>query len=210
MTTNEAIANMLKRWPCRELQTGNILTCPVRLSFPTLFKPKAVEDGQEPKYSVSLLFPKGADISLLREAAKHCAVGKFGAKAGSMNLHSPFRDQADKQFEGYEPGCVYFNATSKQRPGVKLRDARTDATEDDIYPGCWALVTVRPFAFESKAKKGVSFGLQNVMKLAEGERFGGGGARAEEEFEAIEGMEDLDALLGGAGEAVANGVADFM
>ena len=69
-----------------------------------------------------------------------------------------------------------------------------DATESDVYAGVWALVTVRPFASDYGTKR-VSLGLQNVMILAADERLGGGGARAEDDFEPIDGLDDIDGAL---------------
>ncbi len=178
------LARLMARYPCKELQTGNIRTCPVRLSFPSLFEKRSFE-GSEPKYSTVLLFPKGADLTLLREAAKHTAVEQFGNKAAGMNLHNPFRDQGEKSLAGYEQGGVFMTVSSKNRPGIVGPDGKPIYDEEDVYAGCWALVTIRPFGFDAKVKKGVSFGLQNVQKIADDDPFIGG-ASAEEEFEPVD------------------------
>lgn len=187
------LAKLVKAYPCKELATGNLRTCPVRLSYPNLFKPgKVLEAGQEPKYSAALLFPLGADVKLLREAAQHVAVEAFGSKASAMRLHMPFRDQAEKAGgdddgkSGYVPGAVFFNCSSKQRPGIIGPDGAPISDESRVYPGVWALVTVRPFAFNHGVKKGVSFGLQNVQIIADDDRIGGGRPRAEAEFEPLD------------------------
>lgn len=203
------LAKLLKAYPCREMSTGNIRTCPVRLSYPHLFKPgKPIEEGQEPKHSAALLFPLGADITLLREAAKHVAVEAFGAKAASLRLSMPFRDQAEKapadgEPNGYVPGAVFFNVSSKQRPGIVGPDGAPVTDESRVYPGVWALVTLRPFAYDRGVKKGVSFGLQNVQIIADGDRIGGGRPSAESEFEALDGSigVDFDTSAGNAASA---------
>lgn len=196
-----AVKSLLARFPCVKIEsTGNIKTCPVRLSFPNIFKPgKAMEEGKEPKFGATLLFPRGADISLLRKAAEATAAEKFGADWKSRRLTFPFRDQGEKQFAGYEPGCVFLNATSTKRPGVVNRDGTLLTDADALYAGVWALVTLRPFAYDNKLKKGVSFGLQNVQKLCEGERLSGGYSDPAKDFGPIDGLDDLDALLAGAG-----------
>ena len=87
------------------------------------------------------------------------------------------------------------NANRDYPPGVRLRDMQP-AKPSDIYPGCWAIVTLRPYTFDTPKKKGVSFGLQNVMKLCDDERLGGGGvAAADKEFAPIDGLEDVDAMF---------------
>mgnify|MGYP000718200289 CR=1 FL=1 len=192
------IARLLKLSPAQKLSTGNIRTCPVRLSYPHLFVAKAQtgDDGKPGRevYSAALLFPLGADISLLRTAAAEVAADKFGPAWAKRNLHSPFRDQDERADgdgnlpSGYASGAIFMNVNANRDypPGVRLRDMQP-AKPSDIYPGCWAIVTLRPYAFDTPKKKGVSFGLQNVMKLCDDERLGGGGvAAADKEFAPID------------------------
>lgn len=204
---NPAIKTLLGRFPCLKIEaTGNIRTCPVRLSFPNIFKPgKAMEEGKEPKYGVTLLFPRGANIALLRSAAEATAAEKFGNDWKSRRLTFPFRDQGEKSFAGYEAGCVFLNATSTKRPGVINRDGSQLSDPEALYPGVWALVTLRPFAYDSKLKKGISFGLQNVQKLCDGERLSGGYSDPSKDFGPIDGLDDIDALLAGSGNGGSEG-----
>jgi len=44
-----------------------------------------------------------------------------------------------------------------------------------IVSGAWYFFVLRPFVFDAGLKKGVSFGLQGVMKIADDRAFGGGG-----------------------------------
>lgn len=178
----------------------------MRLSFPNIFRPgKAMEEGKEPKYGVTLLFPRGADVSLLRREAEAAAAEKFGADWKSRRLTFPFRDQSEKQFAGFEAGCLFLNATSTRRPGVVDRAGAQLTDPDTLYPGVWALVTLRPFAYDSKLKKGVAFGLQNVQKFAEGERLSGGSSDPTKDFGPIDGLDDIDVLLGQPDSGVSNG-----
>lgn len=202
---NQYLAKITKAYPCVALATGNIRTCPVRLSYPNLFKPgKPVEEGQEPKFGAALLFPLGADISVLREAVNHAAIEAFGSKAASMRLAKPFRDQSEKaaadgaEFNGYTPGAVFFNCSSKQRPGIVGPDGKPITDPNRVYPGVWALVTVRPFGYDRGVKKGVSLGLQNVQIIADDDRIGGGRASAGSEFAPLDGSLGVD-FGGGTG-----------
>ena len=205
--TPEALAKLIKAFPVKELGTGNIRTCPVRLSYANLFKPiQGTDDnGQpsgDPKYSVALLFPVGANISLLSEAAKHAAIEKFGPKAASLRLKMPIRDQIEKADRdgnlptGYAEGAAFFNCTSKQKPGIVDAFGAPITDESKVYSGQWALVTVRPFGFENRSK-GVAFGLQNVQIIADDERLGGGRAAAADEFEPLDGSLLPDFNAGG-------------
>lgn len=175
----QTLAEAMKKYPCAKLEGGMYRTCPVRLSFPHLFVAQAgLNDDGTPgkaKYSVALLFPAGANIDVLRAGAKEKQDAKFGADYKGAKLHTPFRDQGDKgHLAGYEEGRVFISANSTQKPGVVavvggVRSAVTDPTL--VYAGCWALVTLRPYDFTNAKKKGVSFGLGNVMKLFDDEPF---------------------------------------
>ena len=62
-------------------------------------------------------------------------------------------------------------------------------SEDEIWSGCYVNASVNTFAFDVDVNKGVSFGLNNIQLLKEGDRLGGV-ANAEEDFEEIEDDDD--------------------
>lgn len=176
----------------------NIMTPEFRVSFPNIFKPgKVLQAGAEPKYGLTMLFPKGADLAKLRKAAEEAAVEKWGAGKVPKGLRSPFRDQSEKEFEGYEAGAVFINATSKQRPGLVDAQVQEIIEERDFYPGCYARATVRAFAYDQAGNKGVAFGLQNVQKTRDGDPLGGR-TRPSDDFEPV-GGDDPKTGTGGAG-----------
>ena len=164
-----------------------VMTPKFRVSFPNVLRPgKPMQAGAEPKYGITMLFPKGADLSKLKAAAQAACVDKWGADQSKWpkNLRNPFRDQAEKEFEGYEAGAVFVTATSKQRPGLVDAMVQDIIEEKDFYPGCYARATVNAFCYDQAGNRGVSFGLNNVQKLADGEPLGGR-PRATDDFEAV-------------------------
>jgi hypothetical protein len=174
------------------------------LSYPALFEPKTTPSG-DLKYGCALVFPEGSDLSALKNAALAALEERWGSKAKDMlqrkQLKWPFRDGAEKDTQGYGPGTTFINVTSKQQPGVVDRYAGPDGKPrpitdpSEIYPGCFVRASLRPFTYDTNGSKGVSFGLQNLQKLRDGERIDGR-MRPEDEFEAIEtGAADLDDLL---------------
>jgi hypothetical protein len=173
-----------------------IVTPKFRASYVYVFRPqKAMEAGKDPKYSITMLFDKGADLVKLKTAANAAVVEKWGADKTRWpkNLRSPFRDQGEKNTEGYVAGNVFITATSKQRPGL-INSQMQDILEDkDFYSGCYARASVRVFAYDTNGNRGVSFGLQNVQKLADGEPLGGR-TKPEQDFEPVGDQE------GGAGD----------
>lgn len=165
--------------------TDNVMTPEFRASFVNVFRPgKSMEEGKPGKYSVTMLFKPGADLSKLKAAAAQAVKDKWGDKPPKL-LRSPFRDQGEKEFDGYVEGAVFINATSDKKPGLvdgKLQDI---IDETEFYSGCWARATVRAFAYDKAGNKGVAFGLQNVQKLRDDKPLGGGGVKASDEFEAV-------------------------
>ena len=181
-----------------------LITPEAMLSYPALFEPKPTPSG-DLKYGCALVFQEGADLSALKKAALAALEERWGAKAKEMlqkkQLKWPFRDGAERDAQGYGPDTTFINVSSKQQPGVVDRYAGTDGRPrpitdpSEVYPGCFVRASLRPFTYNTNGSKGVSFGLQNLQKLRDGERIDGR-MRPEEEFEAVErGAADLDDLL---------------
>jgi hypothetical protein len=175
--------------------SDRVMTPEFRVSFPAVFKPEPNMSG-DLKYKVTMLFPLGADLSVLKNAAKEVTVEKYGADQAKWpkNLKLPFRDQGEKEYEGYEEGAIFMNCNNKRQPGLIDQKKQEIIDEEEFYPGCYARATVVPFVYEAKDPKtgavlnrGVSFSLQNIQKTRDGEALGGGGrVAAEDEFEEID------------------------
>lgn len=156
---------------------GTILTPEFRVSFAWVFRPQKSDDPTKaPKYSVTMLFPKNADLGLLRKAAMDAVIDKYGADKSNWptGLRSPFRDQKDKadRFDGFVPGCIFITATSKDQPGLVDANVQKIINPSEFYSGCYAVATVNAFVYENKGNKGVSFGLRNIQKIRDGEPLG--------------------------------------
>ena len=157
----------------------DILTPRARASYVYVFRPqKPMQVGQEAKYSVVLLFDPGADLTAMKAAAGQCVIEKWGPDKDKWpkNLKSPFRDQGEKDADGYVKGAIFVTATSKLKPGCVKRvngELHDIIEEKDFYSGCYCVASVRPFAYDANGNRGVSFGLQHVMKIADGEPLGG-------------------------------------
>lgn len=171
---------------------ANTMTPEFRVSYPHVFKPQKNDLSGEMEYSLVALFPKGADLSKLKEAAQQAIVDKWGADKSKWpsNLRSPFRDQGERKKDGvlpagYEEGAVFINMKSKQKPGVVDQNVQDIIDETQFYAGCWARATVRAYAYDQKGNRGVAFGLRNIQKLRDGEPLGGR-TRPEDDFEPID------------------------
>ena len=100
-----------------------VVTGEVRFSYLQVFEPKAIEDGADPKYSVSLVISKDDKKTIAKfeaaiEAAKEQGKSKWGGKTPA-NLKLPLRDgDKDRPDDPVYENCMFVNATSKQRPGL--------------------------------------------------------------------------------------------
>lgn len=161
-----------------------VKTGEVRLSYAHLFEPHGI-DGNEPKYSVSLIISKTDTVTLgmikrAIEEAKKQGVGKFGGKIPAV-LKLPLRDGDVERPEDEAYQNAYFiNASAKQKPGV-LNELGQQATPEEVYSGCYARVSVNFYAFNSNGNKGIACGLNNLMKTRDGDNLGGRIA-AEDDF----------------------------
>lgn len=180
-------------------QPTKVITGEVRLSYAYLFEPRAGEDGDNAKYSVKVIVPK-TDKETLRklrqaqiEAIKFGEQGKFNGKKIKRNEKGvpvwggswdTIKDGDDSDAEE-DAGSYTFNASSRNRPGVvdRRKEPITDSTE--VYSGCYARVSLNAFPYNYQGKIGVTFGLNHVQKLRDGEPLGGR-SRAEDDFDDLD------------------------
>jgi hypothetical protein len=176
--TAEWIERVVKANPCVKLDNGNLRTCPVRLSFANLFeRSKPIPPNTEGKFGSNLVFPLIADLAVLKAAAAETAKAKWptAGTPQAPKLKTPFKDQAEMtKYAGYEPGGVFITSISDQKPLVVDQRLAPIIDKDRAQSGFWAICTIRAFAYDKGVNKGVSFGLQSVMIVAEDKAFGGG------------------------------------
>jgi hypothetical protein len=171
-----------------------IVTPEFRVSYPSVFKAKKNELSGAEEFSLVALFPKGADLSQLEAAAKAVMEEKWGKDKSKWpkNIRSPFRKQDEKIKDGvlpagHEAGAVFMNLKSKQRPQVVDQSVQPILSESDFYPGCWARASVRAYAYDNMGNRGVSFGLQNIQKVKEGDPLSSSKSFAADDFAPIAG-----------------------
>lgn len=162
-----------------------LITPEFRVSYPHVFKPHAPKPKDEPKYSITMLFPKSQDMSALKLAIKHAKIAEFGPDKESWpdDLESPVTDgdlpkHAEK--EGYK-GCWVIKATSNQamKPGVVDEHAKPIIDPAVFYPGCYAHAQVFARVWEYMGRQGVHFILDHVQKTRDGKSIGGKKSAAE-------------------------------
>lgn len=198
----EWIAKVVRDYPCmpildeRGAPTGNFRTCPVRGSFLNIFeRSKPIPPNTEGKYGGNLIFPLMADLTVLKVVAAETAKERWptaGTPQGPK-LRSPFKDQGEMtKYEGYVAGGIFLTVTADRQPAFVDQRMAPIVDKDKAYPGGWYIASIRPFAYDKGVNKGVAFGLQSLMFIADDKNLGGGGSNPNRDFAGISITSDVN------------------
>ncbi|MCI8921137.1 MAG: DUF2815 family protein [Acutalibacter sp.] len=180
-----------------------VITGKCRLSFEHIWKPSKMDEDSQAKYSASIIIPKTDSATLTKiKAAQEAAVkdgiqSKWeGKKPAKLKL--PLRDgDEDRPDDSNYTGCYFLNASSNNKPGIVDLSRQEITDEELVYSGCYCRFSLNFYPFSVRGNKGVAAGLNNIQKVCDGERLGGGG-RAEDDFDddfVEELLEDDDNIL---------------
>lgn len=191
-----------------------VITPIARLSYPFLGKPQQPsQPGKPAKYSCSLIFAPGTDLSALRRALEAAIEAKWPGKTKDpkfmAGLHKPLRDAPDDVLaKGYPEGSTFINVRSNNPPGLVYpwpaepgskvpMVVPPEKVEETFYPGCYVIASISAYGFEAEGKKGPTFGLNNLQWIKDGDRLDNR-KKATEEFVAdmAAAPADLSDLLG--------------
>lgn len=165
---------------------AKVVTGKVRFSYANVFAPVARENG-DPRYSISLLIPKSdtATINAINQAIETIKndpknAAKWGGSVPKL-LRGGLRDgDAEKEDAAYA-GHFFINANSAQKPQVVDANLQAIIDPSEFYSGAYGRASITFFAYNAAGSKGIGCGLNNVQKLEDGEKLGGG-ASAEQDF----------------------------
>lgn len=169
---------------------------PVRFSYAHVFEPTSMQENQEKKYSVSILVSKKdkATIDKIKaaiEEAKEEGKTKLGGKV-PKNLKTPLRDgDEDREDQEAYEGMIFLTANSTRKPQIVDGDLEEIMSQDEFYSGCYGKASLTFYAYDAGGSKGIACGLNNLQKLAEGERLGGQVSSAEDDFGSEDDGDDL-------------------
>lgn len=162
----------------------------VRLSFPSIFSPRAFSAGQDAKYSALFILDKEANSqtieavqSLHNKMAKDFWKGKIPSACKFC-----LRDGTEKEdTDGYSEDVMFISASAKVRPQIVDQDPRIDLEESSgrPYAGCFVNAAIRFWVQDSHGSKRINGQLLAVQFLRDGDAFGSGTIDAEEEFENV-------------------------
>lgn len=180
---------------------ANKMKTPVfRVAFPQVFEAKQINGQGKAKYSIAMLFDpdeiKKDDaqqklFNVMKSMVEVVAKEKWGKVPAK--LKKPFKKgdeqisgKTDEIYDGFA-GMIVINAASETKPGVVDQEMNPIIELGEFYGGVYAQATITCYAWSHPTGgKGISFGLQNIQKVRDGDSFGGGKSNPDEDFEAIE------------------------
>ncbi len=153
--------------------TTSVVTGECRISFPSLFeKTPTQKNGDKLKYQATCVIPNGADMSIYRKAMD-AALAKKGWTYATLNADLPIKPVDPAKFPGCEGGYT-FRTRSDTKPAVVDESVNQILDPAKIYGGCVVKFSLNCYAYDVNGNKGLSFGLEAVQFIRDGERFGGG------------------------------------
>ena len=168
-----------------------VVTGKCRFSYVNVFQPRKSDENAEPKYELTLLIPKNdkktyKKITDAIEAANARGKSKFGDKwpakpKNTLKDGDGYKESGDE----YGPECKghwVLRASSKTKPQVVDADRQDILDTTEVYSGCYGRVSLNFYPYMVPSNKGISCGLGNVQKLADGEALGGGRTSAANDF----------------------------
>lgn len=190
-----------------------VITPVFRLSFPTLFTPKAHPDDPQEKKAFRLegIFDskeafkepyKGKKIQTvsMAKAVLNAKIDQWGSDRDKWPkfAYPVFRDGDERKnqegeiYKGYEGGFWFAAKSGEEFPPRVYSSTGQALTEAEVYGGCYcrAELMARPYAVGPN--KGIRFVLLSVMKVKDGEKFGGLQTDLFDFTEAIEGDSEED------------------
>lgn len=164
----------------------------VRFSYVNLVEPKIAPGATDAKYGMSVIVPKKekATVKAIEDAiaaAEAEGKEKFGSKWKAAK--KPLRDGDTEREDDAYANSFFFNANSKNRPGMVDKKVQPIIDPAEIKSGDWGCVSINFYAFSVNGNSGIAAGLNHVQKVKDGEPLGGM-SRAEDDFEKFEDEED--------------------
>ncbi len=175
-----------------------VITGKCRLSYANVWEPREAKDGKPGKYGACIVISKKDTKTLDKikravDAAIENGKGKWGGKV-PKNISLPLRDGDEEREDDPVFRDAYFiNANKHRKPGIVDRDLNPILDKDEVYSGCYCMFSLDFYPYDVEGKKGIAASLENILKVADGDRLAGG-ASAEEDFANVEIEEDDDLM----------------
>lgn len=193
-------------------KSGNIILPAARMMYASLYtatRPSKSETNPKRfQYSITLLLPTGVDLSVLDKEIEDLFIGNVvEAKRATTKWRKPILKTAEDASlamyaEDY-PTLLRMNSKQwqkdgKERPRPDVIDSHGNPVPPEeepsaTYNGRWCRVSINPYWYPpNDGQPGVSLGLVNAQLLWHDDPLAGGKAKASSDFEAVEGLEDVE------------------
>ena len=160
-----------------EILPTQVVTAPVRIAFPALWKPEpTTKGGDKMRYGLTMLMPPDFDRTPLVECLRAAMVAEWGQVIDLEPKDVPIKaceSKGEKRPTGYDDGWFFARARTQFRPKVYDRalnlldpdNAELGAKHpsDIVYAGCWCRVFLSTFPWVNSGRRGVSFSLEQVQ-----------------------------------------------
>ena len=158
-----------------------VTTGEVRFSYVNAFVPKAMQPGQDPKYSVTLLISKSDTATLnkikvaVEDARKAYETKNPGKKAPQKTtIHDGDGERPSGDLLGPEcKGCYVMTVSSKNKPVIIDREKMPITDPQDLYSGCFGRAVLNFYCYDTAGNRGITAGLNGLMKTRDGEPLSG-------------------------------------
>ncbi len=161
-----------------------------RWSYANVFVPLSFNGGT-PKYSVSLIVPKGdtatvekiqAAIQAAYEEGQATLRGNGKSVPSLDSIKTPLRDgDKERPDDPVYAGSYFVNANSTKAPGIVDADRKPIESESEVYSGVYGRASVTFYSYNVNGNRGIACGLNNLQKIRDGEPLGSK-ASAESDF----------------------------
>ena len=160
-----------------------VITGRVRFSYCNILEAKATVEGGQEKYSTSIIIPKSDTATLEKinkaiEAAYKEGEAKLRGNGKTVptlaSIHVPLRDgDVEKADDPAYKDSYFLNASSISAVGVVDAALNPILDPNEIYSGMYGKVSISFYAYNKNGARGIAVGLNNVLKLCDGDRLGG-------------------------------------
>lgn len=173
-----------------------------RMNFAHVFTPDSFDDKSEPKYSVVLSFPKSdkALYKKIQNAIDECtekAKTQYGGALPKKFNIIEIQDGADWDEKFNLEDFYVIKASSSYKPEV-VKKAKVMGKvqlvpindEEEFYSGCYGYASVSFYKYDTGVSKGITCGLNSVLKSRDGEKLGSGSGNVEADYADV--MDDIE------------------
>jgi hypothetical protein len=174
-----------------------IVTGKVRASYVNVFEKKVNNLSGKEEYSMMILIPKSDKITIdkingaIDDAVKQKWPTKTTAEMRKQFKHWPLRDGDEEKGEAPYSGHYFMNLKSSSKPGIVDANRQDILTPEEFISGDYCRVSINASPYDKSSGKGVSFYLNNVQKVANGDPLSSV-SRAEDDFDTWENAKTED------------------